>query len=223
MSDEKAYPKIPPRALELLTIYDRAIGNVMAAKQRLAEFQARCDQALAELLEQYPHLKELLPKQAAENGAGGTQAVSSSEKIAEIAQSETAFLNFLKSPDFLSEANPTEGFLLILSYLCKRHGELFDRVPTIFGGKRKNIARSEGELGNGNGVRAKRIPDTKFWADTNNDTDRKGVILARVLRRLGYGDSAQRGATAALGELQGKRRTGLPLRSVDVDDLEDLN
>jgi negative regulator of replication initiation len=220
MSDEKDYPKIPPRALELLTIYDRAAGDVVAAKQRLAESQARCGQALAELLEQYPHLKELLPKQAAEHSAGGRQAASSSENVAELVQSETAFLNFLKSPEFLSKANPTEGYLLILSYLCKRHGELFDGVPAIFGGKRKNIARSEVGLGDRKkGVRPKPIPGTKFWADTNNDTDRKGVILARVLRRLGYGDSA----IAALDEFQGKHRTGAPLRSVEVEDLEDMN
>ena len=214
MSDEKTYPQIPPRALELLAIYDTAVGDVMASKQRLAESQARCDQALAELLEQYPHLRELLPKQA----AGERRAAPSSENVVENVQKETALLDFLKSPEVLAKANPTEGYLLILSYLCKRHGELFDGVPAIFGETRKNIARSEVELGDRKkGVRPKRIPGTKFWADTNNPTDRKGVILARVLRRLGYGDSA----VAALDEFRGKHRTDGPERS--ADDLEDMN
>lgn len=98
--------------------------------------------------------------------------------------------------------------MLILANACKRDPKGFESVPEIdFGGTRKCISKEEKSLlASGTSVRTQRIPGTEYWADTNNDTERKIDIQAKILRHLGYSSEAVRAASAALRKLAHPRQ-----------------
>lgn len=98
---------------------------------------------------------------------------------------------FLNSPSFLVQGNAVGRFLSVLSWLCKQHREAFEKVLSLNGRKRRYFAKSSEELeASGNSVMPKRIPDTPYWVITNSPTQLKKLMVAHVMRVLGYDPSS---------------------------------
>jgi negative modulator of initiation of replication len=88
---------------------------------------------------------------------------------------------------FHVEREAVGRFLFVLGWLHQRHPDKFHCVLDLCGRKRKYFAHSADELeASGESVNAQRVPDSKYWVITNNDTPKKKRILADVMRLLGY-------------------------------------
>ncbi|MDQ6573904.1 MAG: replication initiation regulator SeqA, partial [Haemophilus parahaemolyticus] len=56
----------------------------------------------------------------------------------------------------------------------------------VTGNSRTYFAKDEASLlAHGNSVKAKQIPSSPFWVVTNNNTNRKGLIVTNVMREMG--------------------------------------
>ncbi len=96
--------------------------------------------------------------------------------------------DYAHSPSFLASRSVMDQFLNLLSFLHRENLDNFAILQSMEGRKRKYIARSEQELENsGNSVNPKRVPNTPYWAVTNNSTDNKKLLLRQALTLLGYG------------------------------------
>jgi negative regulator of replication initiation len=203
------YPTIPPQALELLIKYNEAAEEAATARAMLSEAEQKANQSLTALLEKFPHLRWLLP-----NIATHPNKVADPPPnlvMGNIHEKRDTEVDFLDSPQFRAVRSVKEGFLLILAHACTRDAKGFESVPDIdFGGTRKCISKDENSLkSSGRSVRTQRIPGTDYWADTNNDTERKIDIQSKILRHIGYGSDAVRAASAALRKLAQRRDTGV--------------
>jgi negative modulator of initiation of replication len=103
-----------------------------------------------------------------------------------IGQLEQTF-DFLKRPESYRYSNNAERFLFLLSWAYRRNPEEFAKILAIGGSKRKYFALEPKSLQeSGKSVNARPIPDSPFWAITNNSTAKKFEMLSDVFELLGY-------------------------------------
>jgi negative modulator of initiation of replication len=105
-------------------------------------------------------------------------------------QTSSPLSEFIARPEFLVHPDVVSRYLGLLSWLHGRDPNGFKRIAAIGGRKRKYFATTADELeATGRMVMPKRIPNTPFWAVTNNATALKRKILEQVMRVLGYSTS----------------------------------
>lgn len=92
----------------------------------------------------------------------------------------------LKSAKFADEKKVVNRFLQLLSALYITNPEGFAHATeNVQGSERIYFARDkEVILATGSSVKAKLIPDSPFWVITNNNTERKGIILSALMNEL---------------------------------------
>lgn len=92
----------------------------------------------------------------------------------------------LSSDEFINETKAVRRFLSLLSLLYLAAPERFTYgTENIQGSERVYFAQNEELiLSTGSGVRAKQIPETPFWVITNNNTERKGIILTKLMEAM---------------------------------------
>lgn len=92
----------------------------------------------------------------------------------------------LKSSSFSNETKVVNRFLQLLSALYVMNPEGFAQATSsVQGSERTYFARDkEIILATGSSVKAKQIPDSPFWVITNNNTERKGIILAALMNAM---------------------------------------
>lgn len=93
----------------------------------------------------------------------------------------------LTSPQFIDETKVVNRFLQLLSALYVSDAEGFAfATENVQGSERIYFARDkEIILATGSSVKAKQIPDSPFWVITNNNTERKGIILSALMSSMG--------------------------------------
>jgi len=100
----------------------------------------------------------------------------------------TTLLEFIRSERFQRHHQTIDRFLVILGWLCSAHPKEFaDAALGFRRGKRLYFAKSEQEIiQSGDGVTAKSIPQSPFWALTTLDNKSKRIVLEDVLQALSY-------------------------------------
>lgn len=95
--------------------------------------------------------------------------------------------DFVLRPEFLVYHDVVSRYLGLLAWLYKQDPDGFKRLVDVGGRKRKYFALSSDELNaSGRSVMPKRVPNSPFWAATNNSTALKRRIMVQVMRVLGY-------------------------------------
>ena len=106
---------------------------------------------------------------------------------------------FLGSDSMIVANTVVKRFLLILGWLNAKNPESFQKVEKMGGRERKYFARSQEDLmRHGTSVNPQKIPGSEFWVITNTDTNKKCVMIAYIMRMLGYPGDDVRRATEAL-------------------------
>lgn len=92
----------------------------------------------------------------------------------------------LASGSFINETKGVNRFLQLLSALYTAYPEGFAQATeNVQGSERIYFARDEQTiLASGSSVKAKQIPESPFWVVTNNNTERKGIILCALMESL---------------------------------------
>ncbi|ACL32064.1 replication initiation negative regulator SeqA [Glaesserella parasuis] len=92
----------------------------------------------------------------------------------------------LASSLFNNETKGVNRFLYLLSALYKADPESFSHATeNVQGSERIYFARDEQTiLATGSSVKAKQIPESPFWVITNNNTERKGIILCALMNAM---------------------------------------
>lgn len=92
----------------------------------------------------------------------------------------------LASSAFINEAKGVNRFLQLLSAIYRADPEGFSHATeNVQGSERIYFARDEETiLATGSSVKAKQIPDSPFWVITNNNTERKGIILCALMNAM---------------------------------------
>jgi negative regulator of replication initiation len=118
-----------------------------------------------------------LPQHAESNGTPQPAAVLPSN-----------LSEFLKSERFMGRHQAVDRFLAILGWLYHMHPKQFTEVALAFRrGSRRYFARSAREvLQSGDGITAKPVPNSPFWALTTLDNKSKRIVLEDLLRALRY-------------------------------------
>lgn len=85
---------------------------------------------------------------------------------------------------------PAKGvvrFLTLLEALYLHNPNAFAKATEmVTGNSRTYFAKDEASLlAHGNSVKAKQIPNSPFWVVTNNNTNRKGLIVTNMMRQMG--------------------------------------
>lgn len=129
-------------------------------------------------------LKELVTPKPAKTTASATKKdpEESNEKAVQKIE------KVLKSDAFIQESKNVVRFLMLLSALHKANPESFAKATEVVTGtERTYFAKSESALLNhGSSVKAKLIPDSPFWVVTNNNTQRKGLIICGVMESMAF-------------------------------------
>lgn len=92
----------------------------------------------------------------------------------------------LASGSFINETKGVNRFLQLLSALYTAYPQGFAHATeNIQGSERIYFARDEATiLATGSSVKAKQIPESPFWVITNNNTERKGIILCALMESM---------------------------------------
>lgn len=100
----------------------------------------------------------------------------------------STLIEFIKSERFQRHHQAVDRYLVILGWLHSAHPKQF--AATALGlhrGSRLYFANSEKEvLQSGDGITAKQIPQSPFWALTTLDNKSKRIVLEDMLRALTY-------------------------------------
>lgn len=93
----------------------------------------------------------------------------------------------LNSDLFTEKAKGVLRFLTLLEALYQLdHNKFTKATEVVTGNERTYFAKNESTLlKHGSGVKAKQIPNSPFWVVTNNNTNRKGLIVTSVMREMG--------------------------------------
>lgn len=104
-----------------------------------------------------------------------------------LAKAASSVQKVLDSDEFMNESKNVIRFLLVLTALYQANPEGFAKATVeVTGNERTYFATEEAALlSHGRGVKAKQIPGTPFWVVTNNNTNRKGLIIAGVMISMG--------------------------------------
>lgn len=99
----------------------------------------------------------------------------------------TSLLGFIHSKEFEAHSQAIDRYLNILSWLNTHHEEKFPNVILNFQrGGRRYFADTEDDILRADGVSAKPIPRSSFWALATLDNKTKRLILEDILGLLGY-------------------------------------
>lgn len=92
----------------------------------------------------------------------------------------------LASSAFINETKGVSRFLQLLAAIYRADPEGFSHATeNVQGSERIYFARDEQTiLATGSSVKAKQIPDSPFWVITNNNTERKGIILCALMNAM---------------------------------------
>lgn len=125
-------------------------------------------------------LKQVLP------GQSFAKPTSSPQGSAEAPQTLT---DFVKCDRFQRQHQAVDRFLLILGWVHSMRPKEFREAALAFHrGSRRYFASSQKEiLQTGDGVTAKPIPQSPFWALTTLDNKSKRIVLEDMLQALQYG------------------------------------
>jgi hypothetical protein len=95
---------------------------------------------------------------------------------------------FLIPPTVFSGSEDVDRYLAILSALYKGRRRVFEEVaPTVRGTVRVYFAKSWREVAaTGNSNQAQAIPNTPWYACTQNDSPQKSRIIFRFMLRMGF-------------------------------------
>lgn len=95
---------------------------------------------------------------------------------------------FIKSERFQRYHQVIDRYLVILGWLHSAHPKQFVEAALKFHrGSRAYFAKSEKEiLESGDGVTARQIPQSPFWALATLDNKSKRLVMEDMLRALGY-------------------------------------
>lgn len=103
---------------------------------------------------------------------------------------DTDVLTQLDSEVMSNLTKQVDRFIFILSVLYQQHADSFAAVTTIVGKNRLYFADSkEALLEHGSNTNPKQITDSPYWVVTNNNTDRKKMMLGKVCELLGYDET----------------------------------
>lgn len=93
----------------------------------------------------------------------------------------------LASSGYLNEKKGVNRFLQLLAVLHAANPEAFAKATEkVQGSERIYFAKDEKTiLATGSSVKAKPIPNSSFWVITNNNTERKGIILCALMNEMG--------------------------------------
>lgn len=96
----------------------------------------------------------------------------------------------LKSSAFINEKKVVNRFLQLLSALYVTNPEGFSfAAENVQGSERIYFARDKDViLASGSSPKAKQIPNSPFWVITNNNTERKGIILSALMTAMALPD-----------------------------------
>lgn len=99
--------------------------------------------------------------------------------------------NVLNSATFRDEKKGVKRFLQLLSALHRASPERFAKATEkVQGSERIYFAKdADTILATGSSPKAKPIPDSPFWVITNNNTERKGIILCALMNEMALPDS----------------------------------
>lgn len=108
--------------------------------------------------------------------------------------------DFLDSSDLSTYGYAVDRYLSILSRVYQQKPERFEEIEdTITGQKRKYFCTDRESLtASGNSVNPKRIPESPYYATTNNNTPNKRKRLKKVLRLLDYDEKVVEKAANAI-------------------------
>lgn len=97
----------------------------------------------------------------------------------------------LTSPEFMEQKKVVQRFLQLLSALYVANPKGFAQATeNIQGSERIYFARDkEVILATGSSVKAQQIPESPFWVITNNNTERKGIILKALMSAMDLPES----------------------------------
>jgi negative modulator of initiation of replication len=117
---------------------------------------------------------------------------------------------FVRSDRFRRYHQAVDKFLAMLGWLHHAHPKRFpDVIGSFQRGTRRYFAKSEREiLQSGDGVTAKPIPQSPFWALTTLDNKSKRIIIEDVLRALGHSSNDIDLALAQLPDSGIRRKHG---------------
>ncbi len=92
----------------------------------------------------------------------------------------------LASSSFINETKGVNRFLQLLAAIYRADPDGFSHATeNVQGSERIYFARDEQTiLATGSSVKAKQIPDSPFWVITNNNTERKGIILCALMNAM---------------------------------------
>lgn len=114
------------------------------------------------------------------------EMVKPKEKAKKHVEAERSFQKIEKLLDsdlFTEKSKGVVRFISLLETLYQVDKEAFAKATEVVtGNERTYFAKDEASLlRHGSGVKAKQIPNTPFWVVTNNNTNRKGLIVANVM------------------------------------------
>lgn len=97
----------------------------------------------------------------------------------------------LDSAEFQQESKGVNRFLRVLTALYLANPERFSlATEQVQGSERIYFAKDEQAiLATGSGAKAKQIPESPFWVITNNNTERKGIILCGLIEAMALPNS----------------------------------
>jgi negative modulator of initiation of replication len=111
------------------------------------------------------------------------------------------------SPEFRHAKGVVGRFLVVLSWLYRRHTKDFDKVESIKGRGRLYFAKSARELhDSGTHVNPKQIPHSPFWVITTSPTDLKQEMLGSAMKLFGYPQSDILRAKSEIAKESERRR-----------------
>jgi negative regulator of replication initiation len=126
-------------------------------------------------------------------------------------ESGSPIAQYIASPQFQAETQPTRRFLLLLGKIhALREAEFLELVFSESGKVqgRKFLGHSEEEVNSsGKSMQAKRIPGTgdfEYWVETGSSTDKKRKHMARWMTRLNFDLADIKIAVTAIGETRSR-------------------
>lgn len=111
-----------------------------------------------------------------------------------------ALIAFVSAPEYRSQRNVTEQFLVLLGFLHQQHNTEFDKLLALRGRRRRYFGSSEADIRqSGRSTFPRQIPDSNYWVLTNADNHHKREIVGRALQQLGYSADVRSNVARSLG------------------------
>lgn len=117
-----------------------------------------------------------------------TQKTNADKRTTVPVDEVSSLIQMLNSDEFLNETKSVNRFLMILEKLYQSNAELFAHAANCsHGSKRIYIAKDQKRLMNsGSNTKPKLINHSPYWVITNNNTQRKALIIANIMEQMGF-------------------------------------